>query len=512
VDAPAPLEDDFESKLVSCRRALLGTGLAVASLAFPAVGQAAFETGLNDTDLYASEDSAERERAFDQTVDLQAGIVRLDVNWGAIASREPANPTDPADPAYEFARYDLAVQAAAARDLRVLFTFLNAPSFAQGSDRPDQTFDGSWKPSPAALGDFAQALATRYSGSFNGLPRVQFFEPWNEPNLDFFLAPQYEQGKAFAPGHYRRMVNAVHDGVSAVASDNTVIAGSNAPYGDEPGGIRTRPLVFLRDFLCLDRKLKGVDCAESPQFDVFSHHPINLSGGPRLSAVDPDDASSADLSNVAEVLRAAERQGTIAGARKRHPLWVTEFWWESFPDGGAAAKPGLKRHGRWIQEALFLFWKAGADAAINLQLVDSPFGPDTPDSFQTGLILEDGAKKPAYASFRFPFVTERRAKAKLFAWGKAPASGKLTIERKQGGDWQKVKRLNAKDGKVFTTSLRERGKATYRARIGEQTSLPWKQGKKVDEIEEPGKLARSGRPLTAPATADPWHTESPPSP
>ncbi len=498
---------------MNCRGALLGAVLSLAFLVAPAAGQAEYLTGINDTALYTSPDGAERQRYFDQTVDLEAGIVRLDVNWSAIASREPAVPTDPADPAYDFSRYDAAVQDAAARNLRVVGTFLSAPGFAQGSDRPAETFPGSWKPSPEALGDFAQAVATRYSGSFGGLPRVRHFEAWNEPNLDFFLAPQYEDEKPFAPGHYRQMVNAVQDAVSAVASDNTVIAGSNAPYGDEPGGIRTRPLVFLRDFLCLNRKLKGVDCAESPQFDIFSHHPINQSGGPRLSAVDPDDASSADLPNVAEVLRAAERQGTIAGARKRHPLWATEFWWESFPDGGTAAKPGLKRHGRWIQEALFLFWKAGAAVAINLQLIDSPFDPDEEGlTFQAGLILNDGTRKPAYTAFRFPFVTERRAKAKLFAWGKAPASGRLTIERKQGGGWKKVKRLNAKDGKVFTTNLRERGKATYRARIGDDTSLPWKQGKKVDQIEEPGKLARSARPLTASAAADPWHTESPPSP
>lgn len=497
---------------MSCRAALLGAASTLAALALlvaPSGVQAEYLTGLNDTGLYVG---AERNTWFDVTEDAEAGIVRLDVGWDSVATSTPTDPANPADPAYDFAGYDAAIQEAAARGLRVMITFGGAPEFAQGEDRPEQGFAGTWKPNPAALGDFAQAVATRYSGSFGGLPQVRYYEAWNEPNLDAHLAPQYEGTKPFAPQHYRRMVNSVEQAVSSVRGDNRVIAGSLAPYGDPPGGSRTRPLEFLRDFFCLSNKLKAVKCSEKPRLDVLSHHPINLSGPPRQSAIDPDDASSPDLKNVVRVLRAAEKEGAIAGKKKRHPVWVTEFWWESFPDSRVEkAIPGLRKHGRWIQEALYLFWKQGAEVAVNLQLIDTPIDPEKPqDTFQTGLLLENGEKKPAYTAFRFPFVTERRSKSRLFAWGKAPASGKLTIERKQGGGWKRVKRVKVKDGKVFTTKLEERGKAKYRARIGSDKSLPWSQGKGSKKGKS-GKNASKRRPTAAadPAPQHPWYAENP---
>ena len=57
---------------------------------------------------------------------------------------------------------------------------------------------GIWKPSPSAYGQFVQAVATRYTGHFiptgnsPPLPRVQFWEVWNEPNWGSSLAPQFQ--------------------------------------------------------------------------------------------------------------------------------------------------------------------------------------------------------------------------------------------------------------------------------------------------------------------------------
>ena len=51
------------------------------------------------------------------------------------------------------------------------------------------------------------------------------------------------------------------------------------------------------------------------------------------------------------------------------------------------------------------------------------------------------------------------------------------IEEKVHGDWRKAKKINVKAGRVFTTSLRARGKGTYRARVGAETSLAWPLGK-----------------------------------
>jgi hypothetical protein len=451
----------------------IACGLGLASAA-PA--QASFVTGIDGDGLYTSGDQGEAARWLDATRNLNAGIVRLDVNWATATSTKPANPTDPSDPAYDFTEFDQAATDAAARGLEVMLTLSHAPTWAQDGSGPPSNEPGAWQPDPDALQAFAQAIATRYSGGFEGLPHVRYYDAWNEANLETYLAPQYASGKLASVDRYRRMVNAVDAGVSAVDPANRVIVGSLAPYGDEPGGDRSRPLTFLRKLLCLNNKLKATACPSKTHVDILSHHPINLSGGPRRSALDPDDASSADLGKVRDVLRAAERAGTIAGKRTRHPLWVTEFWWESFPDGPHAAVPGLRKHGRWIEEALYLWWKAGADAAIYYSLVDRTFFPQHPDAtLQAGLYLRDGTPKPAATAFRFPFVTERKSGRRLLAWGKSPASGKLRIDRKTKRGWQKIDSESVKAGRVFTARLSVRGKATLRASVGGQHSLPWLQ-------------------------------------
>lgn len=458
-------------------RAPLVAAIVLSAFAFSGHAQATILTGIDGGGLFTDGDQTQRDRWFDTTVDLNAGIARLDLNWSSVASSTPANAADPADPAYDFSAFDQAVRDATARDLRVMITFFGAPDYAQAGGEPASAEAGAWKPHPAALGAFATAVASRYSGSFGGLPRVRHYEVWNEPNLDTYLAPQYAGGKSVAVDRYRQMVNAVQQAVSSVRSDNVVIGGSLAPYGDPPGGPRTRPLVFLRKFFCLNHKLESTGCPNKPRIDVLSHHPINLSGGPRTSAIDPDDVSSPDLENVRRVLRAAERAGTIAGTRRRHPLWVTEYWWESFPDGPYPGIPGLRKHGRWIEEALYLFWKAGAKVAIYYTLMDSPFDPQQPYTLQAGLFRDNGTPKPAATAFRFPFVTERKSGGQVRAWGKAPATGTLRIERQTKHGWRRIDSETVTAGQVFTSSLALRGKANLRASVGGQQSLVWTQRK-----------------------------------
>ena len=71
------------------------------------------------------------------------------------------------------------------------------------------------------FGQFAEAVATRYSGTFatpalGTLPRVGYLEAWNEPNLSDYLTPQYTKKSTFAGDYYRGMVNAFSAGVGAL--------------------------------------------------------------------------------------------------------------------------------------------------------------------------------------------------------------------------------------------------------------------------------------------------------
>src|SRR5207249_766492 len=81
---------------------------------------------------------------------------------------------------------------------------------------------GAWKPNATKYGQFAEALARRYSGHFQGLPRVSEFEAWTEPNLTQFLAPQWKQKKKYAPVLYRKMLSQFYGGVHAAQPGATV--------------------------------------------------------------------------------------------------------------------------------------------------------------------------------------------------------------------------------------------------------------------------------------------------
>lgn len=459
---------------------LIGVVTALAAL-IPGAASAArgLETGIGD-EVYVDSRSSVRNSWLDRTTEAKVGLVRLSVNWSAIGAKRPANPINPADPAYGWTSVDRGVRGAAASGLDVMFLLNKAPRWAEGANRPNREQAGSWKPNATEFGKFARALATRYSGNFpdpegpGTLPRVRYYEAWNEPNLDFWLSPQYSGGKNTGPELYRALHNAFADGVKAINPDNQVVGPALAPFGGvtENRKTRTRPMRFMRDLFCLKgrKKLKPKRCADPLKIDIVSHHPITVTGPPGEKAFHPDDATSGDMKKVRKTVRAAEKGGNLLPGGTKRPLWVSEYWYRSKPPSQGGVP--LKRHARWVQQSLYLFWKSGVKMAIYNLIRDRPsFDPES----AFGLYFRDGEAKPAATAFRFPFVTQRKGKKKLQAWGKAPVTGKLRIQKKKGKSWKTVKRLNVTDGDVFKKNLRLRGKKKLRAKIGDETSLVWKQ-------------------------------------
>jgi hypothetical protein len=461
--------------------AAVAFSLALVSLV-PAVASAhRLKTGFADDALFGSPDPSLRSTWLNRAERAQAGIIRLNVYWSSVVgSTPPANPSDPTDAAYDFSSLDAAVKDASARGFTVMLTVLDAPVWATGKNPPKHAKPGSWKPDPKALGEFAQALAKRYSGTLPGLPRVRYFEAWNEPNLTGFLAPQYQGKSAASPGRYRRMLNRFYAGVHKAQPDAKVIGGAVAPFGDDPGHPlfpghpRVRPLVLLRELFCLRDNLRPSNCKQKPHLDVLSDHPVNVSNPPRYSAQDPDDVEVADFHNVRRVLRAAERANTVRPGGHR-PLWATEVWWLTDPPNPLGVSP--KKQARWLEQSLYLLWKQGASAVVNFEIRDPAYDPNTPASVQatTGVFFHNDEKKPSYTSFRFPFVAHHESKKRVGIWGKAPDSGKLKVQEKGHRGWRTIAKLDAHRGEIFTDSLRLRGDAKLRGKVGKTTSLVWKQ-------------------------------------
>jgi hypothetical protein len=461
----------------------LSAVLLVAALLATTASARGLKTGFSDNDIFdpSASPSVNRGQWLDRAKEARAGIIRITVDWRNTTRNKPQNPKDPGDPAYGFSRLDAAISSAKMRGFNVLLTVGRAPSWAEGKHPPKRIEPGAWKPNPRAYGKFGQALARRYSGHFRGLPRVSDFEVWSEPNLTQFLAPQWKHKRKFAPIRYRKMLNRFYKGVHAAQPKATVLAGATSPFGDSrkhqlyPTHPRMHPMVFLRTVLCLNKKLKrDKKCKGKAHLDAVSAHPLNIENGPHYKPHSKNDSQVANFSRVGRIVRAAKRAHTVR-PKGRKSLWATEAGMISDPPNPRGA--GLQKHARWVEEALYLLWKQGAKVVVNLNIRDPKYDPNRPAGaqFTTGLYLNGGKAKPAARSFRFPFVTHRKSKSRVQAWGKAPAGGKLEIQKKHGNSWSTAKRLKVHGGKVFTKKLHLRGKAKLRARIGSTTSLTWPQ-------------------------------------
>ena len=453
---------------------------ALLTLAAPAgAGAAQRGLALGFLDGVFGADAPERSIWLARAADSGSDILRVDIGW--VAGTKPADPRNPADPAYRFQRADAAIADATSRGMRVLASFTGAPPWAEGPGRPASAETGSWKPDPAALEGYGAAVATRYSGTYPDpvrpgrmLPRVTAFQPWNEPNLDKYLAPQWVGRRTFAPAHYRRMLTAFYRGVKSIRTSALVVTGGTAPFGDPfVGGHRIMPARFVRELLCLrrarERLVRTASCPSPARFDVLAHHPYSV-GAPTRKALNPDDVSIPDIVKLTRALRAAERTGG-ALPRKRHRMWVTEVSYDSSPPdpfGVPAAS-----HARFLEQAFYLLWKQGVDTITWYQIRDQLPLPSYAASVQSGIYFADGRPKPAQRAFRFPLVAERAGRARLRVWGRAPVAGSVRIERRAGSRWRRVRTVRATRHGTFLLTIAARGRTSVRARVGGETSLAW---------------------------------------
>jgi hypothetical protein len=471
------------------RAAMLACAAVLAApaavLAAPTAAQArGLTAGFYDPE-FTGTTAATRGAWFESAATVGARTVRIEANWAQIAPATRPEGFDPANhesPGYRWEVLDAALREAGDRKLRPLLTILYAPEWAEAPGRPASTRSGTWRPQPAALAAFARALARRYSGRFTdphrpyaSLPRVPYFQIWNEPNLTTYLGPQWRRsGKRTvpaSPSHYRSMLNAAYDAIKKVDRKALVVAAGTSPYGDPgTGGRRMPPARFVRELLCFkDRQLRKASCPKPARLDVLSHHPYSV-GKPGRHARNPDDVSIPDLARLTRPLRAAERSGRVL-PRKRKRLWITEVSWDSAPpdpDGVPEAT-----HARWLAEALRLLWRQGVDSVywFLVRDQDPSQGAGYPGTYQSGVLFRDGSPKAAARAFRFPFVALGRGRGRIAVWVEAPVKGTVSIQRRKGSGWVTVAKRSARAGRPFETTLRLRGSHVLRAVAGTETSI-----------------------------------------
>jgi len=422
--------------------ALLSVGAAQGAPSDPTVGILAAHPFTTAVYLDEPADILASPLAYRRVAAAGASVVRILVVWRDVAPATlPTSwkPSDPADPSYDWTSLDAEVKMAAADGLQPLLTILEAPDWAQAG--PPVPAPNSRLPDPQAFAQFATAAARRYGGAFDGLPRVRYWQAWNEPNLSLYLVPQLANRKPVSPAWYRGMLNAFAAAVHGVHADNVVVAGGLAPFRDNTTDVVTQnkdwgPLSFMRSLLCLSASLRPT-CSDPVSFDAWAQHPYT-SGGPTHHAVLPNDVSLGDLPKVTRVLDAAVRYGHI---RSSGPVrfWVTEFSWDTKPPDPQGVPALLAR--RWVAEALYRMWADGVSLVTWLMLRDDP--PAT-SYLQSGLYY-DGTSfatdkpKPLLAAFRFPVVGLQSAHG-VYVWGRAPGgrAGSVIVQYRSSGGWRRL--------------------------------------------------------------------------
>jgi hypothetical protein len=470
------------------RRALLlalVAGTAATTLPARAAAAAPLTLGIDDYGPIASSNSALSKSWISRAASQGATVVRLTVGWSAVAPQalpQGFDAANPGSPFYDWGRYDQLVRAVATTHLSILLDVTSAPVWAEGPGRPSTAAPGTWEPNPQAFQAFAHAAALRYSGHFpdplepgHFLPRVRYWEAWNEPNLSEYLTPQWSliNGRyvAQSPTIYRQLLNSFYAGVKGVSNQNVVLAGATGPFGDLQASLdytraRIPPVSFVRDMLCLGAV---APCGTPAHFDALDHHPFSIAS-PLMPAINSGDVSVADMGKLSRLLAAARRAGKIA-PHGRKQLWATELIWVTKPPDPYGVP--VKREGRWVEQALYLLWREGVDTVFWLEIVDDP--PPPTQGLDGGLYFRNGNPKPAARAFRFPFVTVRQGTNTIRAWGRAPSSGMVLIQRWARSHWVTLKRIRVGQHSVFFVPVSLRGPGLLRAREGPLASLTWRQ-------------------------------------
>jgi len=440
-------------------------------------GTSTFTTGIADSVYYQPQAG---KAWLGRTIASGAQFILLPVSWATVAPQPPpagTNPSDPDNPGYKWGSLDTTVRAAESRGLRVVLSLTNAPPWADGPGRPANAAPGTWRPNVTAAAAFVEAVARRYSGSFNSgsgrLPRVRYFQAWTEPNLPNHLTPQWVRAGrhwvAESPIIYRSLLNATYRVVKAVHPSNLVITAGTAPYGDPPGGERMRPVLFWEDVLCLTGRLTPARCPNPAHFDILAHDSYSFAG-PLRRAYWANDVTLPDMWKLTRIVAAAERTGR-ALPRIHHPVWVTEFGWNSRPPTRHGVP--VRARARWIDEAFYELWQQGISTATWNLIVDQRprAGMAT---WQSGLYYDDGRRKPDLQAFRFPFVAEPASKGSAEVWGVSPQAGMVRVEERQSGRWTTALRVRVPAHGVIDRTIAVSGHPMLRAVVGSDASLGWR--------------------------------------
>ena len=456
---------------------LIAAALLLAALPTAAAASKTQESMFQDDPLLVYGTPAQVENTLDQLAALGVDRIRVSVFWDILApaTDQPSKPNfDASDPgAYPqqlWEKYDRVIRSALSRGILVNLNITSPiPRWAAGTS-PRADLQGTFGPNAAEFKLFVQAVGTRYSGTYQGLPRVDYWSIWNEPNQAGWLTPQWAPDPRnarrmieAAPSIYRSLVAAAWTALadSGHGSD-TILVGETAPQGQQNRkGISQSidALRFLRQVYCLDDNLnllKGTSAqvrgcpgdsaafvAQNPglfRATGYAHHPYDMLSPPARESKVEDWATIADLGDLSrELRRIYQRYGQRTQTSRGVPLYLTEYGYQTPPD---PASVSFSRQAAWLNEAEYIAARnPNVRTLSQFLLVDDAPDPAFSTStqarlayrtFQSGLTSLSGRRKPAYKAYATPLFVKtprvRRGRA-VNIFGMLRAAGPTTRPR-----------------------------------------------------------------------------------
>ena len=317
-------------------RRLLLTLVAALALAAPAHAATGMEIALQDDPVFLQRDYYDRDLALTQAREMGVTRLRVSLGWASILGAQARERSVPAQPVYDFSRYDDLIDAAAGYGIRLQINFIPpAPAWATGDRKV-----GVERPNPRLFGQFVRAAVEHFRG------RVDRYAIWNEPNHVGWLTPQ-----SSAAAQYRQLYTEGYKAVKRADPAAQVLIGELVPYKN--GSRSSAPLLFLRQLTCT-RTASGVPgvrgyrmrrqgSCKALRADGLAHHPYEYRGPPESSYPGADNVTIGTLGRLTSTLAELGRLGALR-TPQRQPLdvFITEFGYfgagrNSHPDARRAS-------------------------------------------------------------------------------------------------------------------------------------------------------------------------------
>jgi hypothetical protein len=298
--------------------------------------------------------------------ELGVDVFEVQLDWSDIALSEPADATNPLDPAYHWptgpGSVKAAIDMAASAGMGVAVLVKGTPAWATGPG------PGAHTRAPDDVGDFAGFL-TAASVKY---PAVDRWMIWGETNRTAVWSS--------GPAAYARLLDAGYAAIKAVDSGDTVVGGMTFTYGE------TSPAAWIAGM-----QLPG---GLRPRLDEYGHNPFtrrcpDLGWGPNYLGDGARDISDIDTLK-------SEVDATFGPGKK---LWLSEFTVSS--DRANRALDffvSREQQADWLTKAFAMAGSLDYVSGIGwFNLHDEPAA--VPNGLTTGLMTFEGTRKPAFAAY-----------------------------------------------------------------------------------------------------------------